>query len=128
MDEKELQKIIEAHSSDFKIWIESESFSVDAIKIVQTDNPITEPTTRGGVYFAEMKEWRVEATIFDTAISKHLSKTMLGPNKDFLDIILSTDIENDQKLSLVTNLKNNMQSAEKIILYLTLKDATIESQ
>ena len=128
MDEKELQKIIEAHSSDFKIWIENESFSVDAIKIVQTDNPITEPTTRGGVYFAEMKEWRVEATIFDTAISKHLSKTMLGPNKDFLDIILSTDIENDQKLSLVTNLKNNMQSAEKIILYLTLKDATIESQ
>ena len=128
MDEKELQKIIEAHSSDFKICIESESFSVDTIKIVHTDNPITEPTTRGGVYFAEMKEWRVEATIFDTAISKHLSKTMLGPNKDFLDIILSTDIENDQKLSLVTNLKNNMQSAEKIILYLTLKDATIESQ
>ena len=128
MDEKELQKIIEAHSSDFKICIESESFSVDEIKIVQTDNPITEPTTRGGVYFAEMKEWRVEATIFDTAISKHLSKTMLGPNKDFLDIILSTDIENDQKLSLVTNLKNSMQNAEKIILYLTLKDATIESQ
>lgn len=128
MDEKELQKIIEAHSSDFKICIESESFSANTTKIVQTDNPITEPTTRGGVYFAEMKEWRVEATIFDTAISKHLSKTMLGPNKDFLDIILSTDIENDQKLSLVTNLKNSMQNAEKIILYLTLKDATIESQ
>lgn len=128
MDEKELQKIIEAHSSDFKIWIESESFSVDVIKIVQTDNPITEPTTRGGVYFAEMKEWRVEATIFDTAISKHLSKAMLGPNKDFLDIILSAYIENNQKLSLVTNLKNSMQNAEKIILYLTLKDATIESQ
>lgn len=128
MDEKELQKIIEAHSSDFKIWIENESFSVDAIKIVQTDNPITEPTTRGGVYFAEMKEWRVEATIFDTVISKHLSKAMLGPNKDFLDIILSAYIENNQKLSLVTNLKNSMQNAEKIILYLTLKDATIESQ
>ena len=128
MDEKELQKIIEAHSSDFKIWIESESFSVDVIKIVQTDNPITEPTTRGGVYFAGMKEWRVEATIFDTVISKHLSKAMLGPNKDFLDIILSAYIENNQKLSLVTNLKNSMQNAEKIILYLTLKDATIESQ
>ena len=128
MDEKELQKIIEAHSSDFKICIESESFSVDEIKIVQTDNPITEPTTRGGVYFAEMKEWRVEATVHDTTISKYLSKAMLGPNKDFLDIILSTDIENAQKLSLVTNLKNSMQNAEKIILYLTLKDATIELQ
>ena len=40
MDEKELQKIIEAHSSDFKICVENESFSVDATKIVQTDNPI----------------------------------------------------------------------------------------
>ena len=128
MDEKELQKIIEENSSNFKICVESESFSVDVIRIVQTDNPITEPTTRGGVYFAEMKEWRVEATIHDTTISKHLSKAMLGPNKDFLDIILSTDVENNQKLSLVTNLKNSMQNAEKIILYLTLKDATIESQ
>ena len=126
MDEKELQKIVEKYSSDFKIFIENESFLVDKIKMSQTDNPITKPTTRGGVYFAEMKEWKVEATIFDTIISKHLSKAMLGPNKDFLDIILTTNIEKNQKLSLVTNLKNSMQNAEKIILYLTLKDATME--
>ena len=128
MDEKELQKIVEKSSSNFKILIENNSFTVDEIKIFQTDNPITEPTTRGGVYFAEMKEWKVEATILDTSISKYLSKAMLGPNKDFLDIILATNIENNQKLSLVTNLKNSMQNAEKIILYLTLKDATMESQ
>ena len=128
MNEKELQKIVEKHSSDFKIFIENESFLVDNIKMSQTENPITKPTTRGGVYFAEMKEWKIEATIFDTTISKYLSKAMLGPNKDFLDIILATNIENNQKLSLVTNLKNSMQNAEKIILYLTLKDATMESQ
>ena len=128
MNEKELQEIIVKFSSDFKILIENKSFTVNEIKMLQTDNPLTEPTTRGGVYFAEMKEWKVEATIFDTSISKHLSKAMLGPNKDFLDIILATNIENNQKLSLVTNLKNSMQNAEKIILYLTLKDATMESQ
>ena len=128
MDEKELQKIVEKHSSDFKIFIENESFLVDKIKMSQTDNPLTEPTTRGGVYFAEMIEWKIEATIFDTTISKHLSKAMLGPNKDFLDIILAVSIENNQKLSLVTNLKNSMQNAEKIILYLTLKDASMELQ
>ena len=126
MDEKELQEIVEKHSSDFKIFIENESFLVDKIKMSQTDNPITKPTTRGGVYFAEMKEWKIEATIFDITISKHLSKAMLGPNKDFLDIILTIDNEKNQKLSLVTNLKNSMQNAEKIILYLTLKDATME--
>ena len=77
MDEKELQEIVEKHSSDFKIFIENESFLVDKIRMSQTDNPITKPTTRGGVYFAEMKEWKVEATIFDTTISKHLSKAKL---------------------------------------------------
>ena len=127
MNENELQEIVEKSSSDFKIIIEDKSFMVDEIKMHQTDNPITEPTTRGGVYFAEMKEWRVEATIFDTSISKHLSKAMLGPNKDFLDITLHTIIENGQKILLVTNLKNSMQNASKIILYLTLKDAIIES-
>ena len=128
MNENELQEIVEKSSSDFKIIIEDKSFIVDEIKMHQTDNPITEPTTRGGVYFAEMKEWRVEATIFETSISKHLSKAMLGPNKDFLDIILHATMENGHKISLVTNLKNSMQNASKIILYLTLKDAIIESQ
>ena len=127
MNEKELQEIVEKHSSDFKIFIENESFLVDKIKMSQTDNPLTAPTTRGGVYFAEMKEWKVEATIFDTSISKHLSKAMLGPNKEFLDITLHAIIENGHKISLITNLKNSMQNASKIILYLTLKDVIIES-
>ena len=128
MDEKELQEIVEKYSSNFKILIENNSFTVDEIKILQSDNPITEPTTRGGVYFAEMREWKVEATILDVSISKYLSKAMLGPNKDFLDIILYTENENRGKISLVTNLKNSMQNTSKIILYLTLKDAIIESQ
>jgi len=128
MNEKELQKIVEEHNANFKILIENNSFSIDEIKISQTDNPITEPTTRGGVYFAEMKEWKAEVTIFDTTISKHLSKAMLGPNKEFLDIILYATIKDRQKISLVTNLKNSMQNASKIILYLTLKDVILESQ
>ena len=127
MNEKELQEIVVKFSSNFKILIENKSFTVNEIKMLQTDNPLTEPTTRGGVYFAEMKEWKVEATIFDTSISKHLSKAMLGPNKDFLDITLHTIIENGHKILLITNLKNSMQNASKIVLYLTLKDAIIES-
>ena len=127
MNEKELQEIVVKFSSNFKILIENKSFTVNEIKMLQTDNPLTEPTTRGGVYFAEMKEWKVEATILDTSISKHLSKAMLGPNKDFLDITLHAAIENGQKISLVTNLKNSMQNASKIVLYLTLKDAIVES-
>ena len=126
MNKNELQKIVEENNSEFKMIIGENSFSIDEIKMFQTDNPITEPTTRGGVYFAELKEMKVQATILDTSVSKYLSKTMLGPNKDFLDIILKADIENGQKISLVTNLTNSMQNSSKIILYFTLKDAIIE--
>ena len=127
MNEKELQQIVQKNSSNFKIIIEKYVCKINEIKIFQTDNPITKPTTRGGVYFAELKESKIEATILDTRITKYLSKAMLGPNKDFLDIILEVKIQDEQKISLVTNLTNSMQNASKIILYLTLKDASIES-
>ena len=128
MNEKELQEIVHRNSSNFKMLIEENSFAVNEIKVFQTENPITEPTTRGGVYFAELKELKVQATILDTNVSKHLSKAMLGPNKDFLDITLQGDSKDGQKISLVTNLTNSMQNASKVVLYLTLKDVIIESQ
>jgi len=128
MNEKELQEIVHKNSSNFKMLIGENSFEVNEIKVFQTDNPVTEPTTRGGVYFAELKELKVQTTILDTSVSKHLSKAMLGPNKDFLDILLQGNIEGGGGISLVTNLTNSMQDASKVVLYLTLKDATVESQ
>ena len=128
MNEKELQEIVHKNSSNFRMLIGENSFAVNEIKVFQTENPITEPTTRGGVYFAEMKELKVQATILDTSVSRHLSKAMLGPNKDFLDITLQGDNKDGQKISLVTNLTNSMQNTSKVVLYLTLKDVIIESQ
>ncbi len=128
MNEKELQGIVHKNSSKFKMLVGEDSFAVNEIKVFQTDNPITEPTTRGGVYFAELKELKIQATILDTNVSKYLSKAMLGPNKDFLDIMLQGDIGDGEKISLVTNLTNSMQNASKVVLYLTLKDVIIESQ
>ena len=128
MNEKELQEIVHKNRSNFRMLIGENSFAVNEIKVFQTENPITEPTTRGGVYFAELKELKVQATIRDTSVSKHLSKAMLGPNKDFLDITLQGDNKDGQKISLVTNLTNSMQNSSKVVLYLTLKDVIIESQ
>ena len=110
------------------ILISENSFPIDKIEMIQTDNPINEPTTRGGVYFAEMKEWKIHATFSDISISKHLSNAMLGPNKDFLDIILKGCIQDDLEISLITNLTNTMQIASKVVLYLSLKDAIVKSQ
>tara|TARA_B100001540_G_scaffold12359_1_gene10927 strand:+ start:788 stop:1171 length:384 start_codon:yes stop_codon:yes gene_type:complete len=127
MNEKELQKLIQKNKLNFNIKIEEYSFKIDKIEIFQTDNPITEPTTRGGVYFAKMKEMKVQATILDTEVSKYLSKAMLGPNKDFLDIELKSKMEDGKEICLIANLTNSMQNASKVVLYLTLKDANIES-
>tara|TARA_A100001037_G_scaffold277718_1_gene278042 strand:- start:442 stop:825 length:384 start_codon:yes stop_codon:yes gene_type:complete len=127
MNEIELQKLVQKNKLNFNIKIEEHSFKIDEIDIFQTDNPITEPTTRGGVYFAEMKEMKVQATILDTEISKYLSKTMLGPNKDFLDIELISKMEDGEEICLITNLTNSMQNASKMVLYLTLKDVNIKS-
>jgi len=127
MNEKELQELVQKNELNFNMIIEDKSFKINEVGVFQTNNPITEPTTRGGVYFAEMKEMKVQATILDTKVSKHLSKTMLGPNKDFLDIELKAIMENGEEICLITNLTNSMQNASKVILYLTLKDVKIGS-
>jgi len=128
MNEEELQELVQKNKMSFKMIIEDNSFKIDDIDIFQTDNPIAEPTTRGGVYFAEMKEMKVQVTILDTEVSKHLSKAMLGPNKDFLDIELKAKMDDDKEICLITNLTNSMQNSTKVILYLTLKDARINLQ
>ena len=46
MNEKELQEIVHKNSSNFKMLIGENSFAVNEIKVFQTENPITEPTTR----------------------------------------------------------------------------------
>ena len=127
MNENELYELVEKNNLNFKMLVADKSFKINEISIFKTDNPISEPTTRGGVYFAELKEIKIQATIHDTTISRYLSKAMLGPNKDFLDIILETCMQDGQKISLVVNLTNSMQNATKIVLYLTLKNAIIES-
>ena len=127
MNEIELQELVLKNKLNFRMIVENNTFEVNEINIFQTDNPITKPTTRGGVYFAKMKELKVQATIQDTEVSKHLSKAMLGPNKDFLDIKLNAELEDGKRISLITNLTNSMQNSSKVVLYLTLKDAIIES-
>ena len=127
MNEKELQKLVHDNKMNFKMIIENNSFKIDEIDVFQTDNPITEPTTRGGVYFAEMKEMKIQATILNADVLRHLSKAMLGPNKDFLDIELKVEATDGKEICLITNLTNSVQNASKVVLYLTLKDAIIES-
>ena len=127
MKDVELQEIVEKNNTKFTLLISNKIFKINEIKVFENENPVTEPTTRGGVYFSDVTEMKVQVTISDTSITKYLSNAMLGPNKTFLDILIEAKIKNDLKISLITNLTNTIQNSSEIILYLKLKDARTES-
>ena len=127
MNEKKLQEIVKKYDKKFKLLILDKIFKIDETTIYQNENPVTEPTTRGGVYLANKNEIKVKAVIFDITVTEYFSKAMLGPNKMFLDIFIESEMEDGKKILLVTNLTNSMQNSSKVILYLTLKDTMIKS-
>ena len=127
MKDKDIQKLVKENSTKFQLLISGKIFKIDEIKVFQNENPVTEPTIRGGVYVSDIKEMKVQATVFDTSITKYLANAMLGPNKTFLDILIESEINNESKISLVTNLTNTMQNSSKIVLYFILKDIIIKS-
>ncbi len=127
MNDNDLQKIVKRNSTKFNLLIFDKLFPINEIKIFQTENPVTEPTTRGGVYFVDLKEKKIEAVFLDTSITQHLTKAMLGPSKSFLDIFLEAEIGDGKKISIITNLTNSIQNSSKIILYLSIKDFKIKS-
>ena len=127
MKDNELQELVEENNTKFKLMISDKIFKINEIKVFENENPITEPTTRGGVYVSDVKEMKIQATIFDTNITKYLSNAMLGPNKTFLDILITADINNGSKISLITNLTNTIQNPSKIVLYFIIKDVVMES-
>ena len=127
MNDEEIQKIVEENSKNFKLLISDKIFEINKIKVFQNENPFTEPTPRGGVYFSDTKDTKIQATVFNTDISKYLSNAMLGPNKTFLDILIEVKLKDNRKISFVTNLTNTMQNSTKIVLYLILKDIIVKS-
>ena len=127
MKDGELQEIVEKNNTKFNLLLSNKIFKINEIKVFENENPVTKPTTRGGVYFSDITEMKIQAIVSDTSVTKYLSNAMLGPNKTFLDILIEAKIKDDLKISLITNLTNTIQNSSKIILYFKIKDAKIES-
>ena len=127
MKDGELQEIVEKNNTKFNLLLSNKIFKINEIKVFENENPVTQPTTRGGVYFSDITEMKIQATVSDTSVTKYLANAMLGPNKTFLDILIKAEINSGPKISLVTNLTNTMQNSSKIVLYLILKDIIIKS-
>ena len=128
-DEKLLDSLLqfqEKQRLEFSAQIENKSFPLSEASIEKSSTPVTSPTLRGGVYFSDTYVYKIKGIVSDSAIIPLLSKTMLGPNTEFSDILVKTSAiidSNKADISLHTNLTNSMQSSSKIELNLIIISA-----
>jgi hypothetical protein len=128
-DEKLLDSLMqfqEKQRLEFSAQIENKSFVLNEASIEKSSTPVTSPTLRGGVYFSDTYVYKIKGIVSDSAIIPLLSKTMLGPNTEFSDILVKTSAiidSNKADISLHTNLTNSMQSSSKIELNLIIISA-----
>ena len=128
-DEKLLDSLLqfqEKQRLEFSAQIENKSFALNEASIEKSSTPVTSPTLRGGVYFSDTYVYKIKGIVSDSAIIPLLSKTMLGPNTEFSDILVKTSAiidSNKANISLHTNLTNSMQSSSKIELNLIIISA-----
>lgn len=118
-----LLKLQEKQRLEFSVYVENKSFFLHGASIEKSSTPVTSPTLRGGVYFSDTYVYKIKGIVNDSTIIPLLSKTMLGPNAKFSDILVKTSAKidsNKTNISLHTNLTNSMQSSSKIELNLII--------
>lgn len=97
------------------------SYQIQSIFIAKSTIPVRKPTTRGGVYFTDTTAYKVKATTDDQSIIPEMPRLMLGPNTDFVPILLKTAVsvkDKENQVTLVTHLTNAVNTKEKVELNL----------
>jgi len=117
-----LETVIAANKTDsckYTLHLNEQEYVLENVLIINSPTPVHSPTTRGGVYFSDKFAYKIKGTIHNLSIVPLLSKTMLGPNTEFGEIKITTEIENNnQKKDFViyANLTNSVQGPSKIEL------------
>jgi len=118
-----LMKIHEHNILRFSLHLNNQHYDLEDVSITHSPTPVHSPTTRGGVYFSDKFAFKIKGIIQDLSVIPLLSKTMLGPNTDFGEIEISTQLKIDGKkrnLSLFTNLINSVQNPSQVELNMIL--------
>jgi hypothetical protein len=122
VDSELLQKLIdynEKNSPEFTIFVNDLNFTLLGVSIENSSIPVNEPTTRGGVYFSEKFAYKMKGSIEDLSVVSSLTKKMLGPNTEFGELKITTEIKLDEKImsiDIFTNLTNSVQTPNSIEL------------
>ncbi len=114
-----LMEFDEKNSPEYLLYLNDDTFPITCVSITNSPTPVTEPTTRGGVYFSDKFAYKIKGTIDDLTVVPLLTKKMLGPNTEFSELKISTQIEFDGKLmnlEIFTNLTNSVQTPNSIEL------------
>ena len=114
-----LMKFNEKNSSEYLLYLNDDTFPVTSVSISNSPTPVNEPTIRGGVYFSDTFTYKMKGVIEDLSVIPLLTKKMLGPNTEFSELKISTQIESNGKvmnLEIFTNLTNSVQTPNSIEL------------
>ena len=114
-----LMEFNEKNSLEYLLYLNDYTFSITCVSIINSPIPVNEPTTRGGAYFSDKFAYKIKGTIDDLTVVPLLTKKMLGPNTEFSELKISTQIEFDGKLmnlEIFTNLTNSVQTPNSIEL------------
>jgi hypothetical protein len=132
LDEKILIEIIEvqkSHKLDYILHLEKVTYLLDSVAIAKSPTPVNRPTNRGGVYFSDTFAFKIKAVVSDLSIAELLSKSMLGPNPEFQELEITTNVpikDLIKKVTFFVNLTNSMQSSSHIELNMTIISLKIE--
>ena len=130
LDEKVLSQLTQDTAKrEFQLYYQDKVYSLEDVTIIKSPMPVNKPTSRGGVYSVNDKEYKIIGTIHDLYLVPFISKMMLGPNTEFQEIHVKTPIEIDGKsrsCTLFTYLTNAMNNSSKIIFNLLIIRTKIE--
>ena len=126
LDEKILLEITESqkfHKLDYILHLGNVTYPLNSVAISKSSTPVNRPTNRGGVYFSDTFAFKIKAVVDDLSIAELLSKSMLGPNPEFQEIEITTNVpikDSIKKVTFFVNLTNSMQSSSRIELNMTI--------
>ena len=121
-DKNLLEQLIEfniKNSSKFLLYLNDVAYPMVNTSITNSSIPVNQPTTRGGVYFSDKFAYKMNAIVEDLSVVPLLTSKMLGPNTEFGELRITTQIESDGKpvdLEIFTNLTNSVQTPNSIEL------------
>jgi len=112
-------KINEQNPPNYTLHLNDKSYPFTSVSITNSPIPVNEPTTRGGVYFSDKFAYKMKGVIEDLSVVPLLTKKMLGPNTEFGELKITTQINSDGSLidlEMFTNLTNSVQTPDSIEL------------